>query len=176
VNLILCGMPASGKSTIGKKAAEELGGLFVDTDRLLEKAFYEETSLFFSCREIYQKIGEAQFRILEKKIISDLKDLNHTVISVGGGSVCEASNCCLLRSLGWVVYLKTPVEVLWSRLVERGIPAFVDQLDPKKTFFEMALKRFPLYEQLAHQTIETSEKKEEEILQMLLTEGRKHGQ
>ena len=79
-NLILIGMMASGKSTIGRLLAKKLNLKFFDTDFIIEKR--AEMKIV----EIFQKKGEPYFRNLEKKIILNLLNKNNCVISLGGGA------------------------------------------------------------------------------------------
>ena len=79
-NLILIGMMASGKSTIGRLLAKRLNLKFFDTDFIVEK----KTKM--KIVEIFQKKGEPYFRNLEKKIILNLLNKNNCVISLGGGA------------------------------------------------------------------------------------------
>ena len=79
-NLILVGMMASGKSTIGRLLAKKLNLKFFDTDFIIEKK--TKMKIF----EIFEKKGEAVFRNLEKKITLNLINKNNCVISFGGGA------------------------------------------------------------------------------------------
>ena len=79
-NLILIGMMASGKSTIGRLLAKKLNLKFFDTDFIIEK------KAKMKIIEIFQKKGEPYFRNLEKKITLSLLNKNNCVISLGGGA------------------------------------------------------------------------------------------
>ena len=79
-NLILIGMMASGKSTIGRLLARKLNLKFFDTDFIIEK----ETKMKIA--EIFEKKGEVKFRDLEKKITLNLLNKKRCVISLGGGA------------------------------------------------------------------------------------------
>lgn len=170
MNMILCGLPASGKTTLGKMLAEKLDWNFIDTDRLLEKAYAEKTGSTLSCRQIYSREGEIQFRLLERQQIVSLQGAHKSVIAVGGGSLIDKENTKLLQSLGFIIYLQVPLSVLWDRLCQKEVPAFLDTKDPENGFYAMANKRIPLYENAAHATIATKDLSEEEILKALLKE------
>ena len=60
MNLILCGLPASGKTSVGKRVAEKMGRPFIDTDHLIEAAHQA------TCRELFLLSGEEAFREMEK--------------------------------------------------------------------------------------------------------------
>src|SRR5262245_26508820 len=72
-NIILCGLPASGKSTIGKMVAEAMEREFIDTDQLIEAAYTAKTGKQATCRQICHNHGEKYFRQLEDQQIAALK-------------------------------------------------------------------------------------------------------
>ena len=79
-NLILIGMMASGKSTIGRLLAKRLNLKFFDTDFIIEK----KTKMKIS--QIFEKKGEVKFRDLERKITLNLLNKKQCIISLGGGA------------------------------------------------------------------------------------------
>ncbi len=154
MNFILCGLPMSGKTTIGKLLAEKLKWNFYDTDQLLEEAFALQTGRNSSCRVIFKEDGENIFRKLEKAQITSLQSVNESIIAVGGGAVSDAENVVMLKKLGHIIYLKVLPELIWDRVRSRGIPAYLDQNNPQKDFYELAEKRLPHYETAADEAIE----------------------
>ena len=92
MNLILCGLPMSGKTTVGKLLAQHLKWDFIDTDRCLEKAYEQQSGEFLSCREIYKKLGEGPFRVLEQERLAALAVNGSSVIALGGGCLKEPQN------------------------------------------------------------------------------------
>lgn len=155
MNIILCGLPQSGKTTLGQILADKLKWSFIDTDKLIEKAYTDQTGVISSCRAIFSQEGELFFRTLEKEIITSLKEMTHTVIAIGGGSLNDSNNMQVLQSIGKLVYLKTPVEVIWERLQNKEIPSYLNVKDPKASFYTLAKKRIPLYEKAAELHIDT---------------------
>ena len=105
-NIVLTGMPGSGKTTVGKLLAEALGRKFVDTDVLI----FEKTGL--SPAEIITQQGEPAFRDLETRVIRDLASETGIVIATGGGAVLRSENVDLLRMNGRIFFLNRPVEQL----------------------------------------------------------------
>lgn len=160
MNYLFCGLPKSGKTTLGKRLAEKLKWDFIDTDRLLE----QREGL--PCREIYRRQGERAFRLIEREEIASLQGRTRSIIALGGGSVGD--NLELLSSLGTIIYLKIDLTLLWARIQREGMPAFLEAKDPKKNFYELAESRLPIYEAAAHFTLEVGEWKPEEILHNLL--------
>lgn len=165
MNLILCGLPKSGKTTIGKLLSEKIQWNFIDIDSLIEQTYCIDHK--FSCREIYKKEGEHFFRKLEHEQICSLKDIKYHVISTGGGSICNPDNITILESLGTIIYLKVPSSTLWNRAQQQGIPAFLNQHDPERSFHELAIARVPLYESAAHLIIDTAHLHVDAILDTL---------
>ena len=102
-NIVLTGMPGSGKTTIGKLLAEDLGRHYLDTDLLIQK----KTGLHPS--QIIQSQGEAAFRDLETEVIRELSSQNSCVIATGGGAILRNKNVQLLRMNGKIFFLDRPL-------------------------------------------------------------------
>lgn len=150
-NVILCGLPKSGKTTVGEELAKRLEMRFIDTDRCIELTCGKERS----CREIFIQDGEAYFRRVEREQISNLAGTTGTVISLGGGSLgCEEIER-FVRSLGIVIYLNVSIQEVWRRLIQNGMPAYVRGPDPWRGFESVAQQRISSYERTAHRTIAT---------------------
>ena len=98
-NIILIGMPGSGKTTIGTRLAEQLGKQFVDADAELVKRDGR------SIPEIFAADGEAAFRTLETQVLADLGQKSALVIATGGGCVTQAQNYPLLHQNGKIFCL-----------------------------------------------------------------------
>ena len=105
-NIVLIGMPGSGKSTVGKIVAQKLQMEFVDTDELIVSK--EGRSI----PEIFETDGETYFRLLEEKISEELKPRNHLVIATGGGfvlnPVCEKN----MKAYGRLVLLDREADAI----------------------------------------------------------------
>ena len=103
-NIVLTGMPGSGKSTVGRILAREMGREIVDTDteiiRLAKK----------SIPDIFAQRGEAYFRDLESQAIAELSQRTGLVIATGGGAILRAENVRRLRQNGRIYFLDRPVE------------------------------------------------------------------
>ncbi len=169
MNIILCGMPSSGKTTLGKRVAEKLGWQFIDTDHLLEATHGRP------CRELFVEHGEEAFRTWEAERIALLTGITKHVIATGGGALCREGNVELLRELGTLVYLKTPVDVLWERV--QTVPRYVDWRRSKGAFNELAKQRVPLYHHATHYTIDTHNLSLEEVEALLVAIGeREYGE
>ncbi len=144
-NIVLIGMPAVGKSTIGVILAKILGYQFIDADLLIQE---KEQRLL---GEIIESEGTDGFIAIENRVNSSI-EAEHSVISTGGSVIYGKEAMEHLRSIGTVVYLKIDFEPLQSRLKNiknRGVV-----LREGQTLHDLYLERTPLYEQYAHLTIE----------------------
>lgn len=105
-NIILVGMPGSGKSTIGRLVAEATGKTFVDADACIAK----EAGM--SIPEIFAKSGEQGFRKWETIVLEQLGKGAGTVIATGGGCVTREENLPLLRQNGTVYWIQRDTSLL----------------------------------------------------------------
>lgn len=170
MNFILCGLPASGKTTIGKGLADKLKRSFIDTDSLIEKSYFESKGVKLHCREIFKQEGDLFFRALEKQQVFQLAFSAKSIISLGGGTLCDFESLQIVKKLGPIIYLKLPIEFAWERIQKNGIPAFLNPESPKQSFLQIAQGRLPFYENAAELIIETELLSEEEIIEMIIQE------
>ena len=105
-NLVLCGMPSSGKTSVGKIAAELLGKTFIDTDAEI----YKETGR--TPAEIIEQDGETAFRDIETETIKRVGAKSGAVIATGGGAILREDNVCALKANGVICYIKRDLSLL----------------------------------------------------------------
>ena len=105
-NIVLIGMPASGKTTVGKILSEKYDRELIDTDSLIEKRAGKSVS------DIFKENGEAEFRRLESEIIDEVSAKTGVIISTGGGAVLNGSNVTSLRKNGKLYFIDRPLECL----------------------------------------------------------------
>ncbi len=105
-NIVLTGMPGSGKTTVGKLLAEELGRPYWDTDTLIEEKTGKTPG------QIILSEGEAAFRDVETETIRQISPENGSVIATGGGVVLRKENRDLLRRNGKIFFLDRPLAQL----------------------------------------------------------------
>ncbi|MBQ5816451.1 MAG: shikimate dehydrogenase [Oscillospiraceae bacterium] len=98
-NIVLIGMPGSGKSTIGKILADSLNMSFVDTDEVIVKNEGK------AIPEIFSELGEEKFRDMESAAVLEVAGLQHTVIATGGGAVLREKNVQLLSQNGRIYFI-----------------------------------------------------------------------
>ena len=137
-NIILIGMPGSGKTTIGKLVAEITGKTFVDADECIVKKAGK------AIPEIFAQSGEPGFRTLETEILAELGKESGLVIATGGGCVTQERNYPLLHQNGTIVWLQRDI----AQLPVDGRP-----LSQSTDLAQMYRMRKPLYARFADRTI-----------------------
>lgn len=98
-NIVLVGMPSSGKTTVGGILAEKTGLELADTDEYIVKEIGMPIADYFA------KFGEAEFRKIEKETIAELSGTGGKVIATGGGAVLDKDNIRALKQNGVIVFL-----------------------------------------------------------------------
>lgn len=109
--IYLIGFMGCGKTTLGKKVANQLKYDFIDLDQLIEKRAY------LTINEIFTKKGEEFFRVLEKQLLIELSLSENTVVAVGGGTPCYFTNMEIMNQTGETFYFQRPVKELFNRIV-----------------------------------------------------------
>ena len=105
-NIVLIGMPASGKSTVGKILAKTLGRRVIDTDKLIAERAGKDIPT------IFREDGEAKFRELEAEVIREVASETGVIIATGGGAVLRSENTDALRENGRIYFIDRPLERL----------------------------------------------------------------
>lgn len=140
-NIVLVGMPSSGKSTLAAALGEKLGRPVYEADALIE----QEAGMDIPA--IFARYGEGHFRALETEILSRLGKLSGAVISTGGGCVTREENYDLLHQNGTIVWLQRGTE----KLDKTGRP-----LSLKNDLNEMYQKREPMYRRFADAAVDNN--------------------
>ena len=123
-HIFVIGMPGSGKSSLGKKVASNLGLPYVDTDQRIEQAFGCPT------REIFERYGEAAFRSAETNVLIQFTRETGSLVSTGGGMVLREENREIMRNHGVIVLVDRPLEEIMGDiklnrrplLAQKGLP------------------------------------------------------
>lgn len=147
-NIILTGMPGSGKSTIGVLLAKALGYQFLDVDLVIQE---REGALL---QEILNTRGTQAFLEAEERAVLSL-DCRHTVIAPGGSAVCRDGAARHLSALGLMVYLNVPLEELTRRI--RNMSSRGIAMEPGQTLADVLAYRDPLYRKYADLIVDCPE-------------------
>jgi shikimate kinase len=158
-NLILIGMPSSGKSTVGVIIAKHLGMSFADTDVILQ------TQQNRRLQEIINTDGTDRFLEIEEITILSL-DCKNTVIATGGSAVYSEKAMEHLKDNGMVIYLNINMMTVNRRL--KNIKTRGVVLSPGQTLDQMYKNRKPLYEKYADIIIDSSENTIDETIEAIL--------
>ena len=110
INITLCGMMGSGKSTLGKILANKLDYNFIDVDKMIENNTKK------TIKKIFEEDGEEYFRNLEEKITINILKHKETIISLGGGAIINKKIRSSLRKNSYNIYLNVDVDILTKRL------------------------------------------------------------
>ncbi|WAL58789.1 shikimate kinase [Thermocoleostomius sinensis A174] len=140
LNLYLIGMMGSGKSTVGKILATQLGYHFFDTDAVIEQAAEQ------SIADIFTNLGEPTFRELESQVLAELSAYTKLVIATGGGIVLQQMNWSYLRH-GLIVWLDVGVDQLSQRLSHDRTRPLLAGDNPRQKLTDLLHQRQSLYAQ-----------------------------
>jgi shikimate dehydrogenase len=152
MNIVLTGMPGSGKTTIGRELARRMGKGFVDTDAAIELRAGKKVE------EIINTCGEGFFRGLEREAVAAAGAMSGMVIATGGGAVLAQENRYALRQNGLILFLDRALD----RLATKGRPLSTDLRALYK-------ERLPVYENLCHYRIRLTDNLENDIKNIINT-------
>lgn len=158
-NIILTGMPASGKSTVGVILAKTLGMKFVDTDLIIQQQNHD---LLW---HLIDRYGVKRFEEMEENALLSVPETEGTVIATGGSAVFCERGMNFLKQTGICVYLKVPCDILGRRLKNiktRGIAAAKGM-----TVEDIFAERSPYYEKYADLTVDCGEMHIEDIIAVI---------
>ena len=151
-NVVLVGMPSSGKSTIGKFLAQKLGIDFVDTDLIVQQKDGR------ALRDIVIEEGLEKFHEIQKNAVLEL-DVEESIVATGGSIVYSDESMRHLKEKGIIVFLK--LDFLENEA--RGISGRRFARNDGQSFYDLYVERMPLYEKYADVTVECSGKTVENI-------------
>jgi shikimate kinase len=142
-NLVLVGMPGSGKTTVGKTLARNLNLTFIDTDAFIEK------TCRLTIHEIFTKLGEPYFRTVEAETVRQMLKHNDQVIATGGGAVLEPETRVYLQKANLVVYLHTKPRLLFTRLQNDKRRPLLQRPDLLHYLQKLYQDRHPFYQEVS---------------------------
>jgi len=159
-NIVLIGMPAVGKSTVGILFAKRTGLSFLDTDILIQTGEGKLLS------EIIVEKGVKGFMALEQRYLCSLNLTGH-VIATGGSAVYSSQGMEFLARKGIVVYLETGLDHLRKRissLDSRGVIR-----SPGQDIADLYFERTPLYKKFADLTVQCGSMTPDQVLSAMMT-------
>lgn len=157
-NIILIGMPGSGKSVVAQAISRKIGREIIEVDAEIERVAGK------TIPEIFASGGESEFRAIETKVLAEAGKQSGKIISTGGGCVTVPENYPLLHQNGVIIRIKRDVAVL---------PTDGRPISQSSDMTELARKREPMYRRFADFEVDNDGSladTAEEIVEKLLTE------
>lgn len=145
MTVTLIGMPAVGKSSLGKSVAKKLGMKFIDPDKTIENRYGKRL------QEIIDEFGLDEFKKIEDEVLSTI-DVENAIIAPGGSAVYYERAMQRLKSVGPVIYLSASLPTIKLRLGDFSKRGVV--LRPDQTIDDVYRERIPLFERYADYTID----------------------
>lgn len=146
--IILVGYMGSGKTTVGKQLAQDLGVSFYDLDWCVESRYHR------TIPQIFAERGEEGFRELERRLLHEVCDFEDIVLSCGGGTPCFFDNMDHMNLMGETVYLKAKPETLYMHLkmgrTERPLLKNKTPEEMQAYIAESLAQREPFYAKAKH--------------------------
>jgi len=148
-NIFLIGPMGSGKTAVGRHLARLFHLTFHDSDADIEAKTGVDIQF------IFEKEGEAGFRIREKESIDRLTRLESIVLATGGGAVIDPANRRALAERGIVVYLSTSIDQQIERTRHARHRPLLNDANPAERLKDLMLRRATLYAEIADLTVST---------------------
>jgi len=162
----LMGYRCSGKSSVGRALALELGVPFWDTDRVLESRVGK------SIQDMVAYEGWESFRAMEREVLMELLEMEPAVLALGGGAVLDPINRLALRQQGLNVWLVASAQTILERMAQDPEsplrrPALTS-LGPEEEVRSLLREREPLYREVAHVLVYTDHRPVEKLVREIL--------
>lgn len=138
-NLYLVGFMGTGKSTVGRQVAKQLGFQFLDSDHEIERVQGKAVS------RIFAEDGEARFRELEREFVEHGHPASRCVIACGGGLVVPPGMLELLRSRGVVICMHAPIETILQRTMHTNHRPLLQVEDREQRLRDLYAQREAIY-------------------------------
>jgi len=139
-SIVLVGMMGAGKTTTGFGLAQRLNIKFIDSDREIEKREGKKIT------DIFNKMGEENFRILEKKVIDDILDSQKPqVLSIGGNAFDNENIRKKIKEKAISVFLEVELEVLIERVMRRQTRPLLELGNKREIMVDLYNKKIDVY-------------------------------
>lgn len=160
MNVVLCGMMGSGKTTVAQSIKKLYDKNVVDTDAEIVKEYGDITTIF-------AERGEKVFRQIESEIATRVAKLDDVVISTGGGLVLNQDSVNALKKNGKIFYLQASEQTLVKRLTgDQTRPLLAGDIQQK--IKDILSKRESVYKSVADYVIDTDEKNSDQIAREIM--------
>jgi shikimate kinase len=166
-NIFLIGPMGSGKTAVGRHLARLFHFTFHDSDADIEAKTGVDIPF------IFEKEGEAGFRLREKESIERLTRLQSIVLATGGGAVIDADNRRVLAERGAVIYLETSIDQQLERTRHARHRPLLNDTDPEQRLNELMLRRAMLYAEIADFTVSTDGRRVQLVAEEIYQELRR---
>ena len=137
--VVLVGMMGAGKTAVGTQLARVLGVPFLDSDDEIVKAANRTIA------EIFERDGEAFFRVKESQVLARLLRGTPCVLSTGGGAFLAEANRAMIADQGVSVWLRADLDVLWNRVRHKTSRPLLRTANPRDTLRDIHTARVPVY-------------------------------
>jgi len=138
-HLVLVGLPGSGKSTVGKLAAEGLAAPLIDVDSLLVR------QMGMPVAQIFGMIGEAGFRQMEREAVTAALHASPSIVVPGAGWAAQPGQLDEAKGLATIIYLKCTATIAARQSQQGEIRPLLADADPVERMRELLKEREPFY-------------------------------
>ncbi|WP_213318188.1 shikimate kinase [Chlamydiifrater volucris] len=174
--LVICGLPRSGKTSLGKQLSEELHVPFVDLDLYCRNTYLHIYKKPFSCSQIVRTHGERFFRELESFCLTLIhQHYRPSVISLGGGTLLHPKSTSLAKKLGVIIHLEIPFDKYLSVSNKQKMPETLNKLSCKELIIKLKFRNL-IFKKLSNLSIaynhdQTPEKNSQKLIRKLKSLG-----
>jgi shikimate kinase len=166
-HVLLVGLPGSGKTTVGRIAAETLGANLIDIDQLLVR------EMGMPIAQMFGMVGEVKFRQLERDAVRTARTRDGCVIVPGGGWAAQRGELDAARTDSLLLYLKVDPRVAAKRTEEGADRPLLMGVDPEQQIKKLLAEREPFY-QLADYVLEAGRRSAEVVAEEVVQHARRY--
>ncbi len=138
-SIVMVGLMGCGKTSVGRRTAQQLGLPFVDADEAIEQAADK------TIKEIFDDHGEAYFRDGERRVIARLLRSPPQVLATGGGAFMNAETRAAIAASGVAVWLRAELPLLMRRVLKRSNRPLLQSSNPEEVMRGFIASRYPVY-------------------------------
>ena len=176
-HIFLTGMKHTGKSLLAKLVAREMDRDVLDIDDEIERLYFAAAGRKAGVRTIYGLDDGATFRRLEAEACRLVRETPYPLIVATGGGLCDNADAVAELSSSLTIVLDAPADVLFARIIRKGIPAFLSADNNTKAWQEferLYRRRSALYQAMADGVVEVNDRPPAEIVAELVIRIEEH--